>query len=356
MSFDWTRGGRVDSFRYVRVAWPSFCEVGEIDLVTGCDIEEDMLSALKVTGTLNVAGDLALGDDLVRVYSTSSFEGVSATVCHGTLFANVPAVERSAGGVLVAASLYSVLKVLQDEVLDETLTVPAGVDPVARAASLVRDRRLAVTATPYGGVLAGDMVFEPGTTVLEVVDGLLDAAGYCTADVDAYGGVVMRPYADPSGCAVAAVLGETGPDTAIVSPGVSREVDRSKVYNVVTVVGADADGNPLRAQARNDSPSSAWSTVSRGRVVSSFEEVAGASTQEALEAKAAAALRESAMVADRVVLEHPWCPFEMGDALRVEFPSLGVCGRYSAVARTRSMVPGIRCTTTARRFVDLEAM
>lgn len=353
---DWTRGGRTDSFRYVRVAWPSFEELGELPWVTACTVEENDLAELKVTGTLSYAGDMAgLGDDMVRVYSTSELGGESETVCHATLLASATSSRRSPQAVSVRASLYSVLKVLQDEVLEGELTVAQGSDPVEWCARACRERSLPVSAAvPSGVELSEPASFDPGTSVLSVVNALLDAAGYGSAGVSTYGEVTMAPYEDPQHRAVRCTVSESDAGSAIVDAGYSQDLDRSGVYNVVTVEGTDGDGEAIRATARNDSPSSLWSTVTRGRTVSRHETVAEPTTAEALERKARLMLSEATTRADRVTFSHFWADFELGDAILVDFPGSGVSDRYTAVKRTCRMVPGMRCETVARRFVDLE--
>ena len=54
---DWTRPGRRDSFRYVRVAWPSMEEVGALE-VASCEYTENALSALKVGGKAELPAGL----------------------------------------------------------------------------------------------------------------------------------------------------------------------------------------------------------------------------------------------------------------------------------------------------------
>ena len=354
---DWTRGGRTDSFRYVRVSWPGFEEVGEVDGVKSCQVEENELSELKVTGSLECAGALDLGDDMVRVYSDSELDGETATVCHGTLLATYTSSDRKPGRVSCKASLYSTLKVLQDERLQADLEVPAGTDPVAWCAEACLGRHLPVSAVlPSGVELAEAAPFDAGSTVLSVVNALLDAAGYGSAAVDAYGGVVMAPYEEPSHRSVECTLSERDEGSVLVDAGYTQDLDRSGVHNVVTFAGTDADGNEISATARNDSPSSKWSTVTRRRTVSRYEVVAEPTTQDALQRKSDAALAESTTRADKVTVEHFWAPFSMGSALLVDFPSSGVCDRYSAVKRTCRMAPGMRCQTVARRFVDLEVV
>lgn len=348
---DWTKPGRLDRFRFVRVGWPTYEEIGEV-WAGSCKYTENMLSDLYVGGQATLLGTVDLGDDMLRAYSVSSLGGEEARTCHFTMTASADQTAYTSAVGKSQVTLYGMLKVLSDELTDETLTVAAGTDPVAWAKAACEERHLRVSAEAYGEGLPGDVVFDAGTSYLSVVNRLLSAAGYASAKTDAYGRVVMGPYRDPSGRPLAFSLGEAG-GGLLCSPDVTRTRASSSVHNVVTLTGTDAEGAPLRAQARNDSAASRWSTVSRMRVVSRYEQVADVTTQAALQAKAEAYLREEAMLVETVELEHFWRPFEMGDAIGLELPSYGISGSFSAKSRTVELSPGMRCATTVRRFVDI---
>lgn len=350
---DWSEPGRIDTFRFVRVSWPGFEEIGEITEIQSCSYTENRLSDLVVSGKATALGPLDLGDDMVRAYSTSTFRGESVETCHFTMLASSSGTSFAATSGTDQLTLYSTLKVLADEVTDETLTVAAGTNPVAYARQLCEARELPVSCAPWSGALPGDVVIEPKTTILGVVNRLLGTAGYASATVDARGRVVMAPYEDASGKAPTVLFGQGGAGV-LCSPDVKRTTNLSTVRNVVTLVGTDAEGNPLRSQARNDSPSSRWSTASRHRVVSRYEEVTDVTTQSSLDAKAQAMLREETMAVETVELQHFWWPFSVGDAAAVELPDYGISDSYSTTSRAVTLGPGMRCTTSARRFVDLE--
>lgn len=353
---DWTKPGRLDTFRYVRVSWPGFAETEDISAsVRSCIYTHNRLADLAMSGSLDMVGALDIGDDMVRCYSTSTLGGETVETCHFTMLAGADTTTFSAATGTTSVDLYGVLKVLQDELTDETLTIAAGTEPVGKAAAICKARSLPVSAAPHAGTLTGALVFDPGTSYLSVVNSLLGAAGYAAASQDAYGNVVMAPYEDASGKAASCKVSEAGGDL-LCSPDVTRGRSWSDVCNVVTLTGSDADGNPLRAQARNDDAASKWSTKTRGRVVSRYEEVSDATTQAALETKAANYLREETMKVETVELQHFWRPFSVGDAIEVDLPGYGVQATYSTTSRKVSMTPGMRCTTSARRYVDLEGL
>lgn len=349
---EWTKPGRIDAFRFVRVSWPGFAELGEVR-ATDCEYAVNRLSDLHMSGSATLPGGVDMGDDLLRAYSVSTLGGETAEICHFTMMCSSDETAWKSTGGTTDVTLYSTLKVLQDELTDETLTVPKGTDAVAYARTMCEDRGLTVQADEGGAALAGALVFDPGTTRLSVLNRLLSSAGFASARVDAYGRVVMTAYSETSGKTPAIELTEAG-GGLLCSPEVNRTRDTSEVCNVVTLTGTDADGNPLRAQARNDSETSRWSTVGRGRVISRYEEIQDATTQAALESKAANYLKEETTVVETVELTHFWQAFEVGDAIRLALPSYGLEGTYSTTSRKVTLGPGMKCVTSARRFADLE--
>lgn len=354
---DWHASGRTDVFRYYRVSWPDFQEVEEVSSrVSDVTVEENSLSQLKASGTATIRGGWDGVDDMLRVYSVSSYAGDVETVCHGTFVVSASTDDAvGAGDARSKASLYSTLQVLKGEALAESVVVERGVDPVARAAGLCSERLLPVQAAAYGRGLEAPVAMDAGDTVLDLVNALLSAAGYESACVNSYGWVVMRPYADPSGKSPVAVFGESG-GSAVVSPSWQRSRSSTTVYNLVTFVGSGEDGAPVVASAANDDPNSRWSRVSRRKTVSYFEEVSEAVTPSQLQAKARAKLRESTTSVETVRLTHNWEPYDVGDAVSLDFPRDGAVGTYYSKSRKTSMRPGMPCTAEVRRMASLEGM
>ena len=128
---------RTTSIRYALVSWPDFGEVGEVEGVTECSVEENMESTLKASGSMSMSGPWPGGlDDMVRVYSTSSAPGMpDEEVCHGTFMVSLPTSSHASGVETCDADLYSVLKVLQDTLLEDALSMDAGEPTASRRRS-----------------------------------------------------------------------------------------------------------------------------------------------------------------------------------------------------------------------------
>ena len=64
------------------------------------------------------------------------------------------------------------------------------------AEQLVRECGLLTDATPSSYNMSEDHTFDSGTTYLEMVNWILETAGYTNAYPDANGIIQMRPYAE----------------------------------------------------------------------------------------------------------------------------------------------------------------
>ncbi len=344
---------RTTSFRYVRVGWPGFDELGELTGVKACAVDENLEASLKASGSLSVTGGWQPEslDEMVRVYSTSTAPGEEpVTVCHGTFMVSVPESSYACRGPSTEADLYSVLKILQDTMLTDALSMPAGTPTVGFAASLVEGARLRAVADPSAHAVSSPHAWDIGTPVLDVVNDCMGWAGFSSAGVDGYGNVVLRAYADPSGREPVAVLSDRERGGPIGGVDVTREHDPSGVPNVSIVVYSPQEGEPQAACVRNDDPSSAFSTVSRSREICRYEEVTELSGPPS--AKALSNLRSAMRVVDKYGVDMLWWPVDVGDVVRIDYAGMGVRVDGVLVKRSVSMTPALRCSCTVRRNVD----
>lgn len=349
---DWAHGGRTTAFRYVRVAWPTMDELGEIEGVTGCEIEENDLTSLKVTGSLEYANLDDLGDDMVRIYSDSEVAGERETVCHGTLFVSTPSSTVTGEVRTGTADMYSALLAMQQTSPDQTYTADAGSNPVSLAQKLAENCGLKVVATPSGYTLSTSHSFdEESDSWLDIANYLLDVAGYTSVAVDSFGNAIMAPYVDLSSKTPACKMSDTEDD--VTAGEFDHELDTYDVPNVVKVTCSNADDTPLVSIATNADPENPYSTVSRKKRIVRTETVSEIEGQAALDAKAAELLKSSMLVVEKIEIEHAWKPFRVGDAIDFDYRKSDMRVRLATVKRSTKMTPDIACTTTARRFVNL---
>lgn len=350
---NWLKEGRLDRFRYVRVKWPQMTEVGQIQGIVAATVTENTLTALKASGSLDYVTPLDIGDDLVRIYSDSVLDGDAETICHGTFFVTTPESDWSGTTRSGTADMYSTLWILQQNKITETYTAPVGVEAVTLAANLARGfgNNLTVVATASAATVNTSHTWDAGTTYLEIVNWLLEFAGYSSATVDAYGNVRMAPYVEPADKAPTIVFSDI--EDSASEPSFTHEFDTFEVPNKVTVICSNADNAPMVAHAVNDDPENPYSTASRRKMLVRVETVSDIAGQAALEAKARELLLSSMSVVESIEIPHSYQPFQVGDAIQMNYSRAGYRKKLVSVSREMQMVPGIRCKTRARWFVNL---
>ena len=194
-------GNRSDEhFTFRRVTWPEWNETDEYDQITGGGIELSAFSDLKAVGSLDFEGASVPDDrDLVRVYYgfTDDFLD-SVSVPLATLFFSVS--EPTCDGNTVGGTMEcsSVLRVLSGKKYGMPFTVAAGTKAVELAVELTESLGLRVNNPDHSGyVVKNDNTFDAGASYLEIVNWLLDVAGFSAVWPDAYGVVQMCEYREP---------------------------------------------------------------------------------------------------------------------------------------------------------------
>lgn len=303
----------------------------------------------KASGSCTVHDALSIGADLVRVYvdATGQVTGWQESACLGTYLPSVASYDVDGDSRKATVKLEGRLKELSDDDFDAPVCAPAGTDPVAFAAQVVRGCGLeAVGELESGYELSVPWSFglESGEgSKLAAVNALLDLAGFASVDTDAYGRVVFSRYADPAERAPSHSFTEG--ENARFLAQMTDERDASDVKNVVKAVYSTQESTVVGV-ATDDDPDSPWSTVSLGRRVVGTYDYSDEATQAQADAKAAELLRSNQSVIHRVTLRHVLVPWlSVGDVVDIDWPTGGVSGRFAI--RTQDIDLGAGCLVTS---------
>jgi hypothetical protein len=353
----------------------NIAEVFEIE-ETGGSLGYNDLTALKVSAELPYVGNFDIGNDYLRIYSLSSLgeEGSAdyraQEILHGTFLCSRPQTDYTGATASGTVECYSLLKLLEDTALEEPLTLGEGADPVGEATLLIASVGLASVADVSSTLTTSARSYDAGTSYLEVCNDLMGVAGFDTLEIDASGTVRLMRYVDPASLEPRWVLRDDAPDV-VFGPEVTQELDTFDVPNrVIAVKSASGDEVPLTAVAVNDDPTSIYSTVSRGRVityvdtvsdlglkkpeVAEGEEAEEPSTEEilaALKAIAERTLTTKSSAVESVELAHPYLPYNTGDALRLVYTKHDLDFTGVAVSKTLELKSGMPTKCRLRRFV-----
>lgn len=353
----WHSDGLRHSIAYWRVDPLTLENVGLVaEAMDGGRLRFDNLTALKANADVPFIGKWDIGQGYLRIITTTyAMDGRTESVEQGTFLTSVPRYQIEHGRESGTATMVSLLQLLDEQPVTGVLTVPAGTNAVDYAADLCRRRGLRVIADPSDHTLNvpavfGDVADVEGNaeqTMLGVVNRLMTFAGFASATVNGHGDVELRRYVNPTNQAPTVVFADDV-DQIVHTDPIQVEYDASSVPNRILATCSNADGY-MEAEAINSDPSSGYSTVTRGRVITQVERVSDIASLQALQALADRRLVEVSTAIERTTFSHRFIPYRMGDAVLVR---LGGFQRHiGTVSLDVTLDYTLDSTTTGRRFV-----
>jgi hypothetical protein len=323
---------------------------------SGTTITFDDLAQLKVSASLQTIGTLDMERDFLRIYAHDTTGGTEEKTALGTFLLSTPSVthtsRREQERTLTKGSAegYSLLLVASQETTEAPYFVAAGTGAVAHAKAILEARGLRVSAEASSSALSAPAVFDAGTSWLAVANDLLARAGFDTAEIDGYGGVLFSRYYDPASLAPTITL-EDGPE-CIFADEVAHEFDLFEVPNKVVALSSGQDVT-LIATATNTDPQNRYSIPSRGRTITHVETVSQIESQAALEALARRVLQDKTSAVESIRVRHPWFGPIIGKAARLVYERAELDFVGVAVSQTVTLDEAMSAETRFRRFVRM---
>lgn len=361
---DWTSASIKDNFRFVEVEWsPSLKEIRELMNITGGDMEENYLTALKSSARLSYIDSLYMPKNLIRVWydAEDTQTGEKESIALGTFFVSTPQSEVSNVTDTGDADCYSVLQAALDNCVTNTYSVLKGESPLYAAIDLLESCGLTVFFTETNKVATSSMSWKSGTSKLEIVNDLMDSIGYNSALVDGMGNVLLRKYSSAYDGDPTVTL--TDDNKCIFAPNFRHEKDTFNVANRVICVYS-TDDKCYTQIAVNDNPDSEFSTVTRGRYIDRTEEINSISIPEGtpeeeidkfinseLLTRANNILYNESEVVESYEFDHTFYPYKLNDALRIIYSSAGIDTTMVVVKFGINFDHGAIKTPRIRRFV-----
>lgn len=353
------------SYRFVRVDRSTGEEVCEIRALRGGSISRNDDTRTKESAEVGIVGDADFGPDLVRVYMGAEWPGETASVVLGTFLPSIPS--RSVNQLYSTGTLHMSgrLQELLDDQFGSPVTVGKGEVAVERAAEVIEAAGLEVVAEEsdyrvtenrYYGVGADQNNSQVGSTKLDMVNDLLDLAGFRAAYTDPMGRVILEKYRDPDEIAPSWSFVE-GP-SAKFEWSMTEEKDSSSTANhVVVVYGPNEDGERYIGEAWDRDPESPLSTVSRGRTITksySYTDMPPGSSAEERQKyandRAGSLLSTAQSVIWRVNMRHAYAPIAVNDTAELRYQSGGIDGKFQVRAMRLALSGGCPTETELRRF------
>lgn len=253
----------------------------------------------------------------IRVYLDAGQNGSAAHEALFTGLATSPS--RDIDGFYEKKSLacYSVLKAADDVLLPRGYYVPAGSNGAQVIKELLSCIPAPVTAEGTAPGIQMSIIAEDGETRLSMADKVLDAIGW-RMRIKGDGNITLLPKpTEPSA--------QFDPiEQDVLEPSITVNYDWYECPNVFRAVMED-----LSSIARDDSPDSPLSTVSRGREVWAEETSCDLNTGESISEYAVRRLKELQRVRLTADYDRRYDPEVLvGDLVRLHYPVQGLDGIF----------------------------
>lgn len=338
---DWT-GPRYDAgWIYRRISWGTWREVGEYDNITDAKISRSAFDTLKLSGSLNYIGDAPDEIDAVSatyVFRDSAGEQVEQLVATFLVEADEPSFSSLASGGVSksgSAKFYSLLKVLSDTKCKIPYTIKARTNAVAAARRIIEAAGLRTNGQTSDYVIGADHTFSADDSMLTVVNWLLDAAGFASADTDAAGTVMLVPYVEPTERETTWTF--TNDETSTISPGLDGENDWRDAPNIVVCI-YETDEEYLYAIAKNVDPDSRaslparnWRESSTVETVSELDGGTQAERLKNLEDLAKKKLLDNSSEIQYTKLESLYVPIDINSSIKTEYSGIDRRGAVTSM-------------------------
>lgn len=247
--------------------------------------------------------------------------------------------------------LHDKTKILDDDKIEESLSLPAGAIVTAEIEELILstgESKVAITESSH--MIGSAQTWKAGTTKLRIINDLLDYINYFSIWVDGDGVFRGEPYSRPSARPLIRTF-QRGKDS-LHTGNWTREQDTDSVPNkVVVLVESDGDEEGLRGVAENNDPNSPYSRPRRGRWIVETESGVEAADQEAADAIALRRLISLSSPSATIEIQHVVLPIRLNDVVRL------VSGSIDTAAVVERMdfklTPGSLCKAVWREVVSL---
>ncbi|RSX52646.1 hypothetical protein [Bifidobacterium callimiconis] len=350
------------SLRMMRVDRETGSETGRVDgILHGGTITRNQDTDVTETASLDYVGDTDLTAPLLRVWADLDYEdGTRESIALGTFLPDGPKREVTGGQAdTTPLTLYGRLRELADDQFPYPVSLQAGEDPLAFIDETIREAGLTVADHPASDWRMGTTwTFGMGDTAqkskLSAINELLTLMGWNSARTDPMGRVVLTPYVQPKDRSPSWTFTE-GPDARFVR-SMTDEHDWFDTRNQIIVIYSDQERD-IRGLAVDDDPASAFSTITRGRVISETytyndipDGMSDTDAQSMADAKAAELLATAQSVIRRVTFTHIYAPVTIGDVIRLGYPTGDVTTDLAIRTQTISLTAGLPVETEARSF------
>lgn len=342
-------GTRESSFRYELLDADDRI-IGTLGGVSGGSLKWSAGAAVKASGQLDVTDVDHVNWLSARVKVYRTVNGVEWS--RGIYVPSAPRERWLHGTRSWSIELMGKLVLLARDEQPEWVSVAAGVSIIGRVRALLDAAGHRHTIGDSAATLRNPLTWEPGTSLLTIINDLLDAAGFWSLDADGSGAFVSGPYVRPAARGARYALLDD--DNGIYEDDFEREQDLYAIPNrVIATSSGNGTTEGLVAYVENNDPESPFSIPSRGMVVPHRQDNVEAASQEVLDEYVRRRLIELSSASAELDLRVAPIPLDLNDALRFRRTAASLDEHYTVQEISESLDPLATMSLRLRKVVDL---
>ena len=275
----------------------------------------------------------------IRLYLDTRQGDDSAHVPLMTGLTSTP--EDDINGYLTSNSvqIYSVLKPVEDVLLPRGWYAPAGNSGAGVIRNLLSVTPAPVSISGTSPNLSASIIAEGGESNLSMAEKILEAIDW-RMRIEGNGTIILEPKPTRESARFDAL------ENDVIEPQLKKKRDWFSCPNIFRAVI-----DSVSAVARDDSPDSPLSTVSRGREIWEEDDNCELNEGETIAEHARRRLKEAQAVAESVSYDRRFRPgLYVGDLVRMSYPKQGIEGLYRIESQDIEMTHG---ASTAEEVVKV---
>lgn len=341
---DWTKGYS-SAFTLARINPATWESQGVIGRVNSMSVEHDATDTTPLLETARVSIDLNPGQEFeegwYRIVMHATQNNVTEYVPVATMRmeSSMGAIDK--GRVETTVDGYSVLKPLMDRLVFPGEYLPKGTDGLAYILRVLSETTPAPVRIDGSFYLNDYYVFDPGTSYLEALWNILDAAGWCL-QINGHGDITVRERPSKP------IYTLNRANIGVLQPVVNYELDLASVPNrYLATNGSGA------ACAVNNSKNSRVSYQNRGWYVDAYDSNPILVNGESLEHYARRKLKEASTLTKTWSYTREYNPdLLLFELIAGTLPEFGFDGNMRILSQSLTLDKGI--TVTEKVGVDVE--
>jgi len=325
---EWAKGytATYDLYQISPVTW---ADIQQLEF-TGGSIDRSSKDLLQ-SADIDMTEKPNDGEIWVRIYLNARQNGDAERIPLFTGLTSAPERELDGRRESYKIECYSVLKPLDDIMLQRGWYAPAGIEGAKLVSDLLKGFA-PVTYSSGSQTISESIIAEDGETKLSMAQKILNAIGWHIV-IDGMGDISIEPY-DTANKAMFSTL-----QNDIVETDITDTYDWYSCPNVFRAVASTST-----ATARDDSEKSPLSTVNRGREIWAEETGVNLADNETLSQYAKRRLTELQTPSRTLSYKRRYVPeLNVGDMVRISYPEVGLDGKFKITEQSIEL--GYACQT-----------